>query len=143
MALNSRAKGQRAERKAIELLQPVVNKIFIEHGKQPPALERNLMQSMKGGYDIVGLEWLALEVKHHETLHVADWWNQACRQSKENQIPVLLYKQNRVVWRVVLYGFIHSGERKVKCPCDVGIDAFLLWFELQLRIKCSKNSIVY
>ena len=72
----SREKGKRAEREVVKLLQPVVTKVYQEAGKEIPLLERNLMQSHKGGHDIVGLEWMALEVKHHETLQISQWWEQ-------------------------------------------------------------------
>lgn len=133
MAVNARDKGQRAERQAIATLQPVVDKVYREFEMEPPALERNLMQSMKGGYDVVGLDWMALEIKHQETLKVGDWWNQAVRQAGESRIPVLMYKSNRVKWRVMLLGLLPAGERRIKCPCDVELDSFLLWLEYRIR----------
>ena len=139
MALNARDKGQRAERQAIATLQPVVTKVYLEFGKEPPALERNLMQSMKGGYDLVGLEWLALEIKHQEVLKVDDWWSQAVHQAGESRIPVLMYKQNRVKWRVKLLGLIPAGEKRIKCPCDIDLATFLLWLEYRIRSELTQE----
>lgn len=128
----SREKGKRAEREVVKLLQPVVNKVYEKVGKEPPQLERNLMQSHKGGHDIVGLEWLALEVKHHETLNVLVWWEQTKKQAGQTRLPVLIYKQNRVKWRVLMFGYLPAGEERVRCPCDVSLEAFLVFFEKRL-----------
>lgn len=77
----SRNKGQRGEREVVKLLQPIVDKVYGSLGLTPPVLERNLMQSHKGGFDIAGLHWMALEVKYQETLNVGMWWNQTLAQA--------------------------------------------------------------
>ena len=138
MALNSRAKGQRAERQAIGLLQPIVDKVYTELGLPVPSLERNLMQSMKGGYDIIGVDWMALEIKHHETLHLDAWWEQTVRQAGNDKTPVLMYKKNRTSWSVILRVFVQSEQNKVRCPGIISIESFLVWFELQLKQKATK-----
>lgn len=133
----ARDKGQRAERQIIKMLQPIVDKVYLEAGlvNDTPSLERNLMQSNKGGYDIVGLEWLALEVKHQETLQVAQWWEQARRQAGDSgKVPVLIYKKNNVKWRVVMFA-------KLAPPCsewaevDISVDSFLVYFEARVRYQ--------
>lgn len=137
-------KGKRAEREMVKILQPVVNKVWEVRGlpgASCPVLERNLMQSHKGGYDLVGLDWLALEVKHHETLKVKDWWSQAIRQSRTEQTPVLVYKQNNVKWRAMLWGYLPAGSLRVRCPVDIDLPAFLLWFEHQLSAQLTKAGI--
>ena len=102
----SRDKGQRAERAAIKLLQPVVNKVYAKYGRDAPVLQRNQLQSHMGGEDMVGLLWLALEVKHQEALNVEAWWAQCVKQCKGIREPVLLYKQNNVKWRVRIWAAI-------------------------------------
>ena len=138
----ARSKGQRAERAVIKLLQPIVDMVFEGIGREAPDLERNLIQSHKGGYDIVGLDWLALEVKHQETLHLNDWWNQTVDQSRRNitlnREAVLIYKQNRTKWRVMMWGHLPLGERKVRCRVDIDLESFLLWFEHRLKMEVSK-----
>src|SRR5438045_4158293 len=74
--LMSRNKGKRAERQVIDLLQPIVDHCYKEAGLKPLLLQRNTVQSDQGGFDIIGLEWLALEVKHQEILNVDAWWQQ-------------------------------------------------------------------
>lgn len=145
----SRAKGQRAERAVIHLLQPVVNKVCAELGMDAPMLERNLMQSHKGGHDVVGLSWMALEVKHHESLAVEQWWEQTKQQASKLQqaneregrqgevLPVLIYKQNNVKFRVRMFGYVQAGAARVRCPVEVSVDSFVVWFENRLRFELS------
>ncbi len=129
----SRNKGQRAEREVCKILQPVVNLVYEKMGKEGPALERNLMQTRNGGYDIAGLEWLALEVKHHETLQLTQWWGQTKSQASGNRIPVLIYRQNRVKWRVMMFGYLPAGDQRVRCPVDITLEAFLVYFKIMLE----------
>lgn len=134
----SRDKGQRGEREICKLLQPVVNEVYESKGLLPPVLERNLMQTRNGGFDIAGLDWIALEIKRHETLQIPAWWAQTKEQALVKQrsgggkgctagepqgqgsrpyerIPVLMYRKNRSPWRVMMYGYLEGlqepGER--------------------------------
>lgn len=106
----SRDKGQRAERNVIAILQPVVTRVYEALGLAVPELKRNLMQTNGGGFDIAGLDWIAIEVKHHEQLHVADWWEQTVKQSKSGgnieRVPVLFYKSNGLKWHVMMEGLV-------------------------------------
>ena len=140
----ARNKGQRAERLVIGILQPVVTKVYIAAEISTiliPQLERNLMQSNKGGYDIAGLEWLALEVKHQETLNLNSWWEQTLLQSSKlthkgkTKIPVLFYKQNNRAWKIRMYGYLDLGSRRVKCPADITLESFMVWFEERVKME--------
>lgn len=81
----SRDKGQRGEREVIKVLQPTVSRVYIEAGLPVPELARNLSQTREGGFDIQGLEWMALEVKYQETPNLKAWWDQTCRQAGVNE----------------------------------------------------------
>lgn len=133
----SRDKGQRAERAAIALLQPVVNKVYAAMGREAPELARNLMQSRNGGFDIAGLDWMALEIKHHETLSVKHWWAQTKIQAGQSRIPILMYKQNNVKFRVVMFGYLPAGAQRVRCPVDIELEAFLVYFEQMVKAQLS------
>ena len=79
MGSMARSKGQRGEREIVALLQAVVNEVYTAYNRkvistteselvqyrtlEVPLLQRNTIQSDRGGYDIVGLDWLAPEVK--------------------------------------------------------------------------------
>lgn len=157
----SRDKGQRGEREVCALLQPVVNDVYGRLGVQPvPTLERNLMQSRSGGFDIAGLEWIALEVKRHETLNVQAWWSQTKEQAKTTLVyggqkglragtahvrvqarePVLLYRQNRGKWNVRMYGRLETSDGHfVKTPVTISLEAFLVWFSKELEARLQKG----
>lgn len=99
----SRNKGQRGEREVIKLLQPTVSRVYVEAGFPMPELTRNLSQSREGGFDISGLDWLALEVKYQETENVKGWWEQACRQAGVDHLGMPLSangEESLVVGRV-------------------------------------------
>ncbi len=76
-----RNKGKRAE-------QFIVN-LFKEHGFTDA--KRNLSQTRDSGYDVTGLEPLAIEIKDHKTLNVNAWWVQTTDNAVGDLIPVLIY----------------------------------------------------
>lgn len=133
----SRNKGKRGEREVIKLLQPVVDEVYSACGQQPPLLLRNLMQSDRGGFDIVGLEWLALEVKFQETLALGAWWSQTLEQCCEGQVPMLFYRRSRVAWRVRLWAWLPPEDYSVRVLADIDVDSALVYIkrELEQRIK--------
>lgn len=161
----SRDKGQRGEREVIKVLQPTVSKVYIEAGMQPPDMARNLSQTREGGFDIVGLDWLALEVKYQEGEQVNKWWMQTCRQAgvsvygvtedtssttgevakssgKGSRImtrtPILFYRANREQWSVMLLGRLFTEKSQIRTPVRVNLAQFLPWFELKLREEVDK-----
>ena len=116
--VNARAKGQRAEREALGLLQEWMEPVYRAANLPAPMFARNLEQSRGGGYDILGLEWLALEVKHREALHIPKWWEQTLRQAKDGQLPFLMWKRNGLGWscRTYLWAY-HSGPYRIGTTC--------------------------
>jgi len=125
-------KGKRAEREIVKLLQPVVTRVYQAAGKELISLERNLTQSHKGGYDIAGLDWLAPEVKHHETLQVSSWWLQTVRQAGKDRVPVLFYRQSRRAWSVRLRVSLKLSKSVITMPGEISMEAFIIWFEKRL-----------
>lgn len=134
----SRNKGQRAEREIIRLLQPPVDIAYSTAGHVPPQLARNLMQSRFGGFDVVGLNWLALEIKFQESLHLAAWWEQTKRQANLGREPILVYRRKHSRWRVMMFGLLPFGERAVRAPVDIAVDVFLAYFEQRLQTEVAK-----
>ncbi len=136
----SRNKGKRGERAVIDLLQPFVDEAYQAFGLEAPILQRNTLQSDRGGFDISGLDWLALEVKNCETFQLEKWWGEAKQQAAEQQLrfhkecePVLMYKRNHVAFRVRMKGYVPCGERKIRTIVDIGIEAFTVWFKERLK----------
>jgi Holliday junction resolvase len=87
--VNSRNKGLGGERELAKLLGDRLG----------VTLTRNLEQTRGGGYDLVGLDSLAIEVKRRETLDFPRSWAQAMKNAGESKIPVLAHRANRQPWR--------------------------------------------
>ena len=132
-----RNKGKRGEREIIDLLQPVVNEVYVAHGEKPPLLQRNLLQSDKGGCDVHGLAWFAPEVKFQETFALAAWWQQCEQQAGEDKVPVLFYRRSRVDWLVMMRATLAPGCTTV---ATVSMAAFLVWFRLTLAKEVGRGT---
>ena len=86
MGAASRNKGARGEREAAKLLLGWLAEAGIDAD-----IHRNADQTRSGGFDLVGLPWLAVEVKRAETLRQGDWWRQTVAQAKHaGRLPVLM-----------------------------------------------------
>lgn len=126
--INSRTKGQTGEREVIKLLQPIINRVYDDARQYAPQLQRNTLQAHKGGFDILGIDNLAIEVKRAEKLNLSDWWQQTTRQAKDKE-PVLIYRQNRQKWRVRML----KDVDRVSMIIDISVEDFLTWLECFLR----------
>lgn len=145
-------KGKRGEREVVAMLQPIVDKVYAEfegmvdartgHVIRGVRLQRNTLQSDAGGFDIVGLEWLALEVKYQETLNVEAWWRQTCGQAKEGQLPVLLYRKSRVEWKAMTMSRVNAGTKIVRLRTESRGADWLVVFEALLRWELKKRVTV-
>lgn len=125
---NSRIKGQDAEREVIRIILPVVRGVL-----GPDAvLSRNLEQYQRGGHDIVGIDWLALEVKRQEELQIEAWWRQTLAQASSTMVPVLAFRQSRKPWRVMMCGYLRE---EVQCRVEVTMDDFLLYLKHELLAR--------
>lgn len=148
--INVRAKGQRGEREVVSMLQSIVdrviaqiNEIRVREGQERVGLDpgshqilRNQLQSAVGGADLVGIDWLAPEIKYQEVEKLNEWWAQTVRQTKPGQVGVLIHRRNNQKWRVRMLGKLALIDgRHVTCPVDIGLDAFLLWFENEFRSR--------
>lgn len=119
----ARMKGQDGEREIIKMLEPIVR----EFGEG--ILSRNLNQTREGGFDIVGIDWLAIEVKRQETLNVSEWWQQTLKQAGYDRVPILIYRQNRKAWQVCLWGDVG----KIRCRVTISVDDFKEWLREELK----------
>lgn len=137
----SRNKGGRGEREVIKMLQPIIDRVYRNFPTlTPPFLQRNTLQSHKGGFDITGLDWAAIEVKRVEKLQLTEWWRQAVRQAKEGQEPFLFYRRSREKWSVRCYGFLPlaPSEKRMHCVVTIDVETFLAYFELRLIEYCKQ-----
>lgn len=136
--LMSRNKGKQGEREVIGILQPIVSQVYEAMGVDAPRLQRNLLQSDGGGFDILGLDWMALEVKFHKTLSVGAWWRQTLAQCGHRQTPVLFYRQNKVEWKVRCFVTMQAGGTWLTMPATMEVQEWLRWFRARLVEEVSQ-----
>ena len=85
MAINSRAKGARFERKLAELLR--------EYGFND-ARRGQQYSGANGDADVVGLPGIHIEAKAVEKLNLYEAMKQSQRDARRNEIPVVIHKKN-------------------------------------------------
>lgn len=134
----SKSKGKRAEREAVKLLQPRVERLYASLGVSAPQLERNLLQANKGGYDLLGLDWLAVEIKRQETVQLKTWWAQTVQQAAGTREAVLLYKTNRSPWRALVQNYLVVGALHLPAVVELDETTFLDWFDAMLEREYKK-----
>lgn len=129
----SREKGHEAEREVIKLLEPVTARFGVK-------LMRNLLQTRQGGHDVEGLKHVAIEVKRQEVLEIEKWWQQALEQaSRVGAIPVLVFRQSRKPWRVMMWGQVGEGEDAVRERVEIGVGEFKRWLTKSLVVRGFKE----
>lgn len=145
-------KGKEGEREVCRLLNGVLQEILTEMkglDEQTRAavrsiVQRNQNQSAVGGGDI-NLLGLSIEVKRQETLSVDTWWKQAQASAARNgDKPVLMYRQNRKAWHVVMDGLLpvaagYSVTTGARVTID--LDTFLRWFGFWAERKISYGEV--
>lgn len=134
-------KGKAGEREAIKFLQPTIDKVYKEFGMHTVELFRNQNQSALGGYDIDGLPWIALEIKRQEQLNLNAWWAQVNKAKKGEQVPVVMFRQNRKQWRFLIPAWLHTGgQGHYEVRAEITKESFLEWFEQTLRYHVARES---
>ena len=110
--VNGRTKGHDAEREIARKMNDIIEQAYrAKYGELSPdwkpQVVRNQMQSAVGGDDLAGTYNFSIEVKRQEELSLNTWWAQACRSAaRQGKQPVLIYKQNRKPWKVIMGGAI-------------------------------------
>lgn len=96
---NSHVKGAAGERQFCQAVKNFTNGTVCLH--------RNLDQPRDAGYDLVGHEFFAFEIKRRKmvTDHmIKKWWQQAVDQAVgKNKQPVLAWRQDKQQWRVMIH----------------------------------------
>ena len=90
--MNSRNKGKRGELEAAHLLK--------EYGYD--ARRGQQYAGSNGDPDVVGLPHVHLEIKRVEKLNIDDALQQSIRDSRENEVPVVMHRKNRTEWKVTM-----------------------------------------
>ena len=90
--INSREKGKAGEREFAALCR--------KHGFENA--RRGQQYSGLEGKDVVGLEGIHIEVKRVEKLNLSKAMEQAIRDSKEGEVPIVAHRKNRENWKVTM-----------------------------------------
>lgn len=138
----SRNKGKRGEREIVNALQPIVDRVYTNAGLEPPVVKRNTMQSDGGGFDLHGLDWMAVEVKFQETLNVNTWWKQTVQQAGTGQESILVYRKSRTPWRVRMFSVVGPCVQGLQFVdvVDISFETFLAYVENRLRMQLLSGS---
>ena len=142
-----------------KLLNAIVVRVCAAVGVEPTKLSRNLKQTQIGGFDLDGIDWIAIEIKHHKQVSLGAWWMQCCRQAGPQPAgtfarePVLIWKQHGGKWNVRMFSRIRinpgsdvlaEGDtrppsvvkaRWLRVVSDVSMADFLVWFEKRLEVE--------
>ena len=146
MGANPRTKGASGEREVADMLNDIVDLVRVEKGlpvleKRDRPFQRNQNQSAVGGDDLTNPYRLSIEVKRQEALSVNTWWKQ-CLEScaRFDNIPILIFKQNRKKWRIIMWGDLPMQPYTAathRCMAhqrvEVDLDTFKQWFKLYVR----------
>jgi hypothetical protein len=142
VAINIRAKGQTGEREIADMLNYIVYKLMKELKfpeqeclKGISTIQRNQNQSAVGGNDLTNCFGLSIEVKRQEQLSVNTWWKQCITAAdRNNEMPVLIYRQNRKSWHVRTYGWINvSNSKHIQTVVEIDLDTFKECFMQRVR----------
>ena len=108
MSINSKKKGAKGERELANILKDYGYQC--RRGRQYNGLE---------GEDVVGLDYIHIEVKRVQALNIDEAMEQAKRDSKDNQLPAVFHRKNNKKWKVTmelddwvkLYNEYYSGKK--------------------------------
>lgn len=140
MAINVRTKGQTGEREICDFFNDIYKEVY-EYLQMPlpakPIAQRNQNQSAVGGCDITNTCFFAVEVKRQEALSINTWWKQCLVSAVEaNKFPVLIYRQNKQKWKVVLFMnpiMLFADEKRHHSDdpprCEISLEDFRMIFK--------------
>jgi hypothetical protein len=140
MGIHAGNKGKTGEREICDHLRTLIYTVCKTQGSSDETLhklwamvERNQNQSASGGADII-LMGLAIEVKRQETLSIPAWWRQATESASRLMCrPVLIYRQNRKAWHVVVPANVPLLEGSYPVQSTLSFESFSEWFKLYLQ----------
>lgn len=148
MTINIRTKGATGEREVCKLLNGIVGTVMQELGYTDEDIElaqrvvqRNQNQTAVGGCDLSNAFGISFEIKRQEQLSVGTWWKQCVSQAeRNNELPVLMYRQNRRPWKVRTYANLYVpdselGYRPMQQVVELEQAAFTEWFAQWVKGK--------
>lgn len=145
--INIRQKGANGERELATELNVIVNQLLTKHGirvPDKPIIQRNQNQTAVGGNDLSNCFGIGIEVKRQEQLSVNKWWEQCVKSCAKNaEFPVLIYRQNKQAWRVVMHCWVQLpvGSVAMMVRGEVSWQFFLQWFHNWVDQKLSNGEL--
>ena len=142
--VNIRTKGASAERDICKALNSALQSMMTKLNYPPEEIEkaansiqRNQNQTAVGGNDLTNTFGLSIEVKRQEALSINTWWKQCeAAARRNNEIPVLLYKQSRKPWKCVMYLGMTNEHEVLHCArAEIDFADFLEYFENLVYFK--------
>lgn len=142
MPINIRQKGAEGERQVATALNAVVAEVAIASGLPipvKPSFQRNQNQSAVGGSDLTNPFKLCIEVKRQEQLSVNTWWKQCLIAQRDfGGIAILIFKQNREKWRVIM--FTKCELTGLQLRSEITWECFLEWFAVYLKLEIQRGN---
>ncbi|GFN35346.1 PDDEXK family nuclease [Tepidimicrobium xylanilyticum] len=92
MAINSKRKGKNGELEFSNLCK--------KHGFNTRRSQQ--YAGIHGDADVVGLDGIHIEVKRVERLNIEQALQQAERDKKEREIPIVAHRRNREEWKITM-----------------------------------------
>ncbi len=154
--IDIRAKGAEGERQVAKTLNSIIQKCMRAVGgftelqiqEAEKCVQRNQNQSAVGGNDLSHTFGMSLEVKRQEALSINTWWKQCCEAAApNNELPVLVYRQNHGAWNVVTLGSLHlpgdvdSSYAVYNCRLQIDWNTFQSWFEQWVTRKLNNGEL--
>lgn len=140
-------KGKTGEREVADTMNYCVFLAMQELGysreeclKGMSTIQRNQIQTAIGGSDLTGCFGLSIEIKRQENLDISTWWKQ-CEASakKDNEIPVLIYRQNKQKWRVRTYVWVPlPNGHQMQTVGEFDWTTFKIWFQAWVKASLIK-----
>jgi hypothetical protein len=151
--VNPRTKGAEGERQVYKMLNQIIVEVMTglaypaeEIEKAKTMVQRNQNQTAVGGCDLTNTFGIAFEVKRQEQLAIPEWWRQVTKAAeKNNELPVLIFRQNNKAWRIRTYGFLHTpgpngGWGSVQGIVEIDEPTFKQWFRAWVTGKLQNGA---
>ncbi len=143
MAINIRVKGATAEREIATMLNEIITKVLKDYNQHELIdnhnyfVQRNQQQTAVGGNDLINTYGFGIEVKRQEALSINTWWKQCTVAAmKNNETPVLLYRQTRQKWKCITTAYVMLPNNQFgQCRAEIAMEDFLKTFEHHVRAK--------
>lgn len=134
----------RGEAEICRYLQPIVDKCYQPLLRQlrlnkTPQVSLNPHDEIKGGFDILGLEWLSFSIKFDGRNRYKEWWPELLEKTESDQEPVLFYRTKQTEWFAVMKMYSDIDEKRFFAFAHVPLHHFLIYFEYRLKLELKEK----